>query len=99
MSEGGYFLGQGGGVDHGSIDGFPVCPFPQRLLDHGLDVEVAHGLFEDGEAVERYLQVGQVGAENRGPASKFLWSERHQPWQGIRSGTPTKRFARPTSSG
>jgi hypothetical protein len=41
MSEGGYFLGQGGGLDHGSIYSFPVGLFPQRLLDHGLDVEVA----------------------------------------------------------
>jgi hypothetical protein len=65
MTEGGYFLDQGGGVDHGSIDGCSLCLFPQRLLDDGLDVEVAHGLFEGIETVERYLQVGQVGAENR----------------------------------
>ena len=55
MSEGRYFLGQGGGLDHGSIYSFPVGLFPQRFLDHGLDVEVPHGLFEDREAVERYL--------------------------------------------
>jgi hypothetical protein len=40
---------------------------PHRLLDHGPGVEVAHGLFEDIEAVERYLQVGHVCAEDRGP--------------------------------
>ena len=61
MSEGGYFLGHGGGLDHGGVDSFPVGHFPELLLDHGLDVEVVHGLLEDGEAVERYLKVGQVG--------------------------------------
>jgi transposase len=33
----------------------------------GLDVEMPHRLFEDGEAVERSLQVGQAGAVDRGP--------------------------------
>jgi hypothetical protein len=53
--------------NHGGVDSFPVGLFPQRLLNHGLDVEMAHCLFEDIEAVERDVQVGHVCAEDRGP--------------------------------